>query len=81
MKKLFLAAMLLVTSIACAAPEPQYGGVLVFGRSGDSTTMDPSHATDGESFYAASAIYDNLVQFKYGTTEIEPALAESWRVV
>jgi ABC-type transport system substrate-binding protein len=80
MKKLFLAAMLLVTSIACAAPEPQYGGVLVFGRSGDSTTMDPSHATDGESFYAASAIYDNLVQFKYGTTEIEPALAESWSV-
>jgi len=42
--------------------------------------MDPSHATDGESFYAASAIYDNLVQFKYGSTEIEPALATSWDI-
>lgn len=42
--------------------------------------MDPSHATDGESFYAASAVYDNLVQFKYGTTEIEPGLAESWTI-
>jgi len=78
MKKLLLAALLLISSVAFAAP--QYGGVLVFGRSGDSTTMDPSHATDGESFYAASAVYDNLVQFKYGTTEIEPALAESWTV-
>lgn len=78
MKKLLLAALLLISSVAFAAP--QYGGVLVFGRSGDSTTMDPSHATDGESFYAASAVYDNLVQFKYGTTEIEPGLAESWTI-
>jgi ABC-type transport system substrate-binding protein len=78
MKKLLLAALLLISSVAFATP--QYGGVLVFGRSGDSTTMDPSHATDGESFYAASAVYDNLVQFKYGTTEIEPGLAESWTI-
>ena len=78
MKKLLLAALLLITSVAFAAP--QYGGTLVFGRSGDSTSMDPSHATDGESFYAASAVYDNLVQFKYGSTEIEPGLATSWEV-
>ncbi len=78
MKKLLLAAIMLITSVAFAAP--QYGGTLVFGRSGDSTSMDPSHATDGESFYAASAVYDNLVQFKYGSTEIEPGLAESWSV-
>jgi ABC-type transport system substrate-binding protein len=62
------------------AKTPEVGGTLVFGRSGDSTSMDPSHATDGESFYAASAVYDNLVQFKYGTTEIEPGLATSWEI-
>ena len=78
MKKLLLAALLLITSVAFAAP--QYGGTLVFGRSGDSTSIDPAHVTDGESFYAATQVYDNLVQFKYGTTEIEPALAESWSV-
>ena len=78
MTKIVLATLLLITSIATAAP--QQGGTLVFGRSGDSTSMDPSHATDGESFYAASAVYDNLVQFKLGTTEIEPALAKSWSV-
>ena len=79
MKRIILAIFVLLSSIAFAKT-PDVGGVLVFGRSGDSTSMDPSHATDGESFYAASAVYDNLVQFKYGSTEIEPALATSWDV-
>lgn len=78
MKKLLLAALLLMTTLVSAAP--QYGGTLVFGRGGDSSTIDPAHATDGESFYASTQVYDNLVQFKYGTTEIEPALASSWDV-
>lgn len=79
MKKLILAMLVFLSSIAFAQT-PDVGGTLVFGRSGDSTSMDPSHATDGESFYAASAVYDNLVQFKYGSTEIEPALATSWDI-
>merc|ERR1712071_277761 len=79
MKKILLAMFVLVSSVLFAQT-PQVGGTLVFGRSGDSTSMDPSHATDGESFYAASAIYDNLVQFKYGSTQIEPALATSWDI-
>ncbi|MBL0686246.1 MAG: ABC transporter substrate-binding protein [Sulfurospirillum sp.] len=78
MKKLILALLLLITSIAFA--EPKYGGILVFGKAGDATTLDPSHASDGETFVPTSQIYDNLVQFKYGSTEIEPALAESWSV-
>lgn len=77
MKKLLLAAIMLVTSVAFAAP--QTGGTLVFGRGGDSSTLDPAHATDGESFYGSTQVYDNLVQFKYGTTEIEPGLAKSWK--
>lgn len=79
MKKILLAMFVLLSSFLFAQT-PQVGGTLVFGRSGDSTSMDPSHATDGESFYAASAVYDNLVQFKYGSTEIEPALATSWEI-
>ena len=79
MKKIILAIFVLLSSIAFAAT-PQVGGTLVFGRGGDTTSMDPGHVTDGESFYAATQIYDNLVQFKYGTTEIEPALATSWEI-
>jgi ABC-type transport system substrate-binding protein len=78
MKKIFFVILLLIANIAFAAP--QYGGTLVFGRGGDSSTIDPAHATDGESFYASTQVYDNLVQFKYGTTQIEPALASSWDI-
>jgi len=78
MRKLLVSALLLATTLAYAAPK--YGGVLVFGRSGDSTSLDPAHATDGESFYGSKQVYDTLVQFKIGTTVMEPGLAESWEI-
>lgn len=56
------------------------GGVLVFGRSGDSTGLDPARETDGESYMICDNVYETLVQFKAGTTEIEPGLAESWEI-
>ncbi len=59
---------------------PQEGGVLVFARSGDSVGLDPARETDGESFYGSTQIFDTLVEFKPGTTAIQPALAESWDV-
>jgi ABC-type transport system substrate-binding protein len=78
MRKILISALLLATTMAYAAPK--YGGVLVFGRSGDSVSLDPAHATDGESFYGSKQVYDTLVQFKVGTTIMEPGLAESWKV-
>jgi len=56
------------------------GGVLVFGRSGDSVGLDPARETDGESFYATTAVFDTLVEFVPGETAVKPALAESWEV-
>jgi peptide/nickel transport system substrate-binding protein len=55
-------------------------GVLVYGRSGDSVSLDPAKETDGESLSVADNIFENLVRFKLGTTEIEPELAERWTV-
>lgn len=78
MRKVLVMALLFLTTIVYAAP--RYGGTLVFGRGGDTSTIDPGHSTDGESFYASTQVYDNLVQFKYGTTEIVPALATSWNI-
>ena len=41
--------------------------------------FNPQITTDGTSSNASSqTIYDNLVAFKHGTTEIIPSLAESW---
>ena len=53
-------------------------GTLIFGRGGDSITLDPAHIEDGESAKVCDMIYDTLVQYREDTTDLEPALAESW---
>jgi ABC-type transport system substrate-binding protein len=63
-----------------AAGDEKMGGVLVFGRSGDSVGLDPGRETDGESFYGSTAVFDTLVEFELGKTAVKPALAESWEV-
>ena len=51
---------------------------LVFGRGGDTITLDPSLVLDGESAKVCDMIYDTLIQYKEDTTDLEPALAEMW---
>ncbi|CAM3082697.1 ABC transporter substrate-binding protein [Paenibacillus sediminis] len=53
---------------------------LIFGRGGDSAALDPAIVTDGESLKIGHQIFDSLLEYKEGTTEVEPALAESWEV-
>lgn len=63
-----------------SADDSKMGGVLVFGRSGDSVSLDPGRETDGESFYATTAVFDTLVEFVPGQTAVQPALATSWDI-
>ncbi|WP_442956610.1 ABC transporter substrate-binding protein [Planococcus sp. CAU13] len=51
---------------------------LIFGRGGDSVSLDPITVTDGESFKVTKNIFDTLVNFGEQDTEIEPALASDW---
>lgn len=53
---------------------------LIVGRGGDSASLDASIVTDGESLKIAHQVYDSLVEYKEGTTEVQPSLAESWVV-
>ncbi|OQX28846.1 MAG: ABC transporter substrate-binding protein [Spirochaeta sp. LUC14_002_19_P3] len=66
--------------VSVSAEDKKMGGVLVFARSGDSVGLDPAREMDGESFYATHQVFDTLVEFKIGTTDIVPALAERWEV-
>lgn len=52
--------------------------ILVFGRGGDSVSLDPIAVTDGESFKVTKNIFDTLVNFGEQDTEIEGALASDW---
>jgi ABC-type transport system substrate-binding protein len=53
---------------------------LIFARSGDSVGLDPADETDGESFYVTKQILEGLLDYKPGTTQVIPKLAESYAV-
>jgi len=80
MRKIVVLIFLVLLFTYNSRAENKYGGTLVFGKAADAVTMDPAHATDGETFNATVQIYDRLVHFKYGSTDIEPGLAESWKI-
>src|SRR5690625_835737 len=56
------------------------GGTLIFGRGSDSTSLDPSRTTEGETFKVTKNIFETIVEFEDGGTEIEPGLAHDWDV-
>ncbi len=81
MKKVLMVLLVLgVTGgIALASPTSEAGGkTLVFGSSGDAVRLDPADVTDGESIQRMDNIFEGLVEYEAGSTEIKPALATSW---
>ena len=82
------AALLLAFGLlACGGSDgdgsPQQSGtsrVLVYGRGSDSVGLDPAMETDGESMKVCDNLYENLVTYAAGTTEVIPQLAHSWDV-
>jgi len=52
--------------------------VLIWGRGGDSSGLDPANVTDGESAKVTINIYDGLVKYQRDSTEVAPALAVDW---
>jgi peptide/nickel transport system substrate-binding protein len=62
-----------------APPSPSNtGAVLVFGSGGQPVNLEPGNITDGHSIVVQDQIYNRLIQFKPGTTELEPSLATQW---
>ena len=54
--------------------------VLVFGRGGDSVSLDPGIVTDGESFKVTQNLFETLLNFGEEDTTIKPGLAKDWSV-
>ncbi len=53
---------------------------LVYCSEGSPENFNPMINTTGTTFDANKPVYNQLVQFRLGTTEVEPALAESWDI-
>ncbi|HEX4977289.1 MAG TPA: ABC transporter substrate-binding protein [Nocardioides sp.] len=56
------------------------GGTFVFAGSAEPVTLDPTFASDGESFRVARQMYEGLVGTQPGTADPAPLLAKSWEV-
>jgi len=79
------AQMLRSTALAAALAAAMTGGAaaktLVYCSEGSPEGFDPALYTSGTTFNASSRpVYNRLVEFKRGTTEIIPGVAERWDV-
>ncbi|HTE03407.1 MAG TPA: ABC transporter substrate-binding protein, partial [bacterium] len=61
-----------------AGAQPQK--VLVIAIGADQTGLDPQTVQNNESGFVMSTIFDSVVNYKPGSSEVGPGLAESWTV-
>lgn len=75
MKILLISLAFLSASMAYSAQN------FIFCMEGSPTSFNPQIVTDGVSMNSsAQTVFNRLIEFKYGSTEISPGLAESWTV-
>ncbi|MBM0740939.1 ABC transporter substrate-binding protein [Phormidium sp. CLA17] len=83
----FLAAIVLTNCTAGNQPSvPSSSGTpassssaLVYGSGGQPVNLEPGNITDGNSLIVQNQIYNRLMEFKPGTTDLQPALATEWK--
>lgn len=74
-------SLLAASALALTAAMPAAAKTFVYCSEASPEGFDPAPYTAGTTFDAsAHPIYNRLVEFKKGTTEIEPGLAETWEV-
>ena len=80
-KNLRAMALTLCAVAALAASQAAAKGTLVYCSEGSPEGFQPQFFTTGTTFDAVSVpMFNRLVEFEIGTTNIVPALAESWMV-
>lgn len=78
-----IAAMLAVGAAAfqgASAAEPKQGGAMTVTFHDDIPTLDPAIGYDWKNWSMIKSVFDGLLDYKPGTTEIVPDLAESYDV-
>lgn len=76
-----VSTLLAATALAMAFGSAASAKTLVYCSEGSPEGFDPGLYTSGTTFDASSKpVYNRLTEFKRGTTEVIPGLAESWDV-
>jgi peptide/nickel transport system substrate-binding protein len=76
MKRSLAVLLLSALSLGLAQNESR----IVIGLQAEPVALDPAQLSDYNSSRAAMPMLEGLVRFADGSTELEPALAESWEV-
>ncbi len=58
--------------------KPQYGGTLIYAKSGPPLTLDPALSKETESSVVIANIFEGLVEQRAGRSGIDPCMAKSW---
>ena len=67
--------------VGCGGEEAvESENTIVIGIEAEPTSLDPAQIVDYNSSRAAMEMYDSLLRFKDGSTELEPGLATEWEV-
>ncbi len=69
-----------IAAPAAFAAAPKQGGAATITFNNDLTTLDPQVGYDWQNWSVIKSIFDGLMDYKPGTTELEPDLAESYTV-
>ena len=68
---------LVASAMTFSAAAPTNGGMLVFGKSADARLLDPGCMDENNSVMIANNVFESLLAFKPGTTQLVPCLAKS----
>ena len=77
----FVTTSLIAIASAAAFAAPAAAKTLIYCSEGSPEGFDPAAYTAGTTFDASSRpVFNRLVEFKDGSTEVQPALAESYEI-
>jgi peptide/nickel transport system substrate-binding protein/oligopeptide transport system substrate-binding protein len=83
MKRYLLAAasaVVLLAAGAVSADQPKQGGAVTVTFNNDLTTLDPQVGYDWQNWTVIKSIFDGLMDYEPGTTNLIPDLAESYTI-
>ncbi|MBV2186538.1 MAG: ABC transporter substrate-binding protein, partial [Rhizobium sp.] len=85
MKKLILStALATLMALPAFAPaqaeEPKHGGNMVVTYKDDVATLDPAIGYDWQNWSMIKSVFDGLMDYEPGTTNLRPGLAESYQI-
>ena len=80
MKASWFCGAYVVSALLAATLPARADTTLVIGIAADPTGFDPEAVLNNTSGFVMATIFDSLVRYKSGTTEVAPGLAQSWEV-